>query len=116
MERRRRVPRHTAGWKGKYRVEGAGSDVWHSCRVLDISVIGMGIEMFGPVPHPTRLLGQHMVVEAPAGSSFGIRQRGEIKNVGPGPNGGVRAGLEFVDLTEAQRSILDAIVAMDELW
>ena len=116
MERRRRVPRHTVGWKGKYFIEGDGLEAWHECRVVDISLIGMGIEMFGPVLHPARLVGRHIVVEAPAGASLGIHQRCEVRNVGPGASGGTRVGLEFVDLTDSQRSILDAFVAMGELW
>lgn len=119
MERRRRVPRQTAGWTGKYTIEGEDPEAWYECRVLDISVIGVGVELFGEIPQPAdTLLGKRMVVEAhtPAGESLSIRARGEVTNVTPGADGGTRAGMQFVDLAEGERSILDVLVLMDALW
>jgi len=118
MERRRRMPRQSAGWSGKYCVEGDGPEAWHECRVLDISIIGLGVELFGPISRPGDLLGRRITVEAhtPAGESLSIRARGEVKNVTAGAKGGMRVGVEFVDLTELERSILDALVVMEALW
>jgi hypothetical protein len=118
MERRRRVPRQLAGWTGKYCVEGDEPEAWYECHVLDISVIGVGLEMFGPVPDPGALLGRRVVVEAntPTGASLSVRARGEVRNVGAGTGGGTRVGMEFVDLTETERSILDALAMMGTLW
>jgi PilZ domain len=119
MERRRRVPRQTAGWTGKYCIEGDETEAWYECRVLDISVIGVGVELFGSIPQPaSSLLGRRVVVEAhtPAGASLSIRARGEVRNVSPGAEGGTRAGMEFIELTDNERSILDALVLMDALW
>ena len=118
VERRRRVPRQVAGWTGKYCIEGEDAGAWHECHVLDISVIGVGIEMFGPVADPDRLVGQRVVVEAntPSGASLSVRTRGEVRNVRPGVQGGTRVGMEFVDLTDTERSILDALVAMGAMW
>ena len=116
--RRRRVPRQRAGWVGKYFIEASDLEAWHECRVLDISVIGLGVELFGPVPIPEDLVGQRITVEAhtPAGASLSVRARGEVRNVGPGASHGTRVGIEFVDLTDVERSILDALVFMDALW
>lgn len=118
MERRRRVPRQIAGWTGKYRIEGDDPEAWHECRILDISVIGVGVELFGPVPDDDQLLGRCVVVEAqtPSGASLSVRARGEVRNVRPGAEGGIRVGMEFVELSETERSILDAFVVMGALW
>lgn len=118
MERRRRVPRQIAGWTGKYRIEGDDPEAWHECRILDISVIGVGVELFGPVIQPDRLFGRRLVVEAqtPSGESLSVRARGEVRNVGPGAEGGVRVGMEFIELSDTERSILDALVVMGALW
>lgn len=118
MERRRRVPRQYAGWTGKYCIEGARPEAWHECRILDISLVGIGVELFGPVPVHDELMGARIVVEThtPAGESLSIRARGEVRNVVPGAAGGTRVGLELVDLTDLERSILDALVVMEALW
>lgn len=118
MERRRRLPRQAAGWAGKYCVEGDDPEAWHPCHVLDISVVGVGVELFGPVSHSQDLLGRRVVVEVetPTGASLSIRARGEVRNVSSGPEGGTRVGMEFVDLTETELSILDALVVMGALW
>ncbi len=118
MERRRRVPRQVAGWTGKYCIEGDDPEAWYECHVLDISVIGVGIELFGPVSDPDGLLGRRVVVEAntPTGASLSLRAQGEVRNVREGSRGGTRVGLEFVDLTETERSILDALAIMGTLW
>lgn len=117
MDRRRRVPRQVAGWTGKYVVEGDVPEVWNECRVADISLIGLGVELFGAVPD-RNLLGRNIIIETntPTGASLSVRARGTVKNTSPGPEGGVRVGIEFIELTELERSILDALVVMDALW
>ena len=47
---RRRTPRAPAGWYGSYKLAGSIEAVWSQCRVLDISVAGVGFELFGPTP------------------------------------------------------------------
>lgn len=118
MEHRRRVPRQNAGWEGIYCIEGDEPSARYGCRILDISLIGIGVELFGPVPVPGALVGRRMTVEAnpPVGASLSIRARGEVRNVSPGTHGGTRVGIEFVDLTELERSILDVLVVMDAFW
>lgn len=114
--RRRRVPRQAAGWPGRYKFESASDQPWGRCRVLDISVIGAGVEIFGEAP--TEIVGTRLVVEVqtPAGASVSIRLVGETRNAGRGPEGGIRVGLEFVDLSATERSILDALERMQVVW
>lgn len=118
VEYRRRVPRQYAGWTGKYSIEGDGPEDWHECRILDISLIGIGLELFGPRFDHDDLSGQRIVVEThtPAGASLSIRARGEVRNVAHGANGGTRVGLELVDLSDLERSILEALTVMDAFW
>lgn len=118
MEYRRRVPRQYAGWTGRYYIEDAGTEEWHGCRILDISLIGLGLELFGPPLGEDDLAGRRLVVESntPAGASLTIRARGEVRNVTVGTNGGTRVGVELVDLSEPEQSILEALTAMDTLW
>ena len=114
MEQRRRVPRQEAGWEGKYLIDGVPEAGWDGCRVLDLSVAGVGLELFGRIPRD--LLGRLLDVEASSGTSVGLRLRGAVRNVGPGPEGGVRVGLEFTDLSETERLILNALHVMQVGW
>src|SRR5579863_2945756 len=101
--RRRRVPRvATSGWSGTYTDE----DVAHHCRVIDISVLGLGLELLGDVPGD--LIGHRLSIEiqAPVGGSVRLRLVGRVRNVSPTKDGSTRAGLEFVDLSETERAIL----------
>ena len=113
MALRRRVPRQTTGWTGKCSFGDQPSS--HDCRVLDISVIGAGIEVFAAVPDP---LGSRLTVEVntPAGASVSVRLVGVIKNVGPGHDGGTRLGIEFADLSETERSLLTLLAEMKMVW
>ena len=56
--------------------------------MIDISVIGVGLELFGSPPED--LIGRRLVVEVqtPIGASVGIHLVGEVRNTAPGPDGG----------------------------
>ena len=113
MENRRRVPRHPAGWAGLCHVEG-GSVVgwWQDCRVIDISMLGLGITFH--YPRPSELVGRGISLEVPAaGDSVKIRFEGEIKNAAAIPEGTVRVGIEFVGLSEAERAITAVLSVMN---
>ncbi len=45
-----------------------------------------------------------------------LRLVGQLKNLSPGRLGGVRAGLEFVDLSETEREILKAMELLKVAW
>ena len=114
--RRRRVPRQAAGWFGKCIVDDDKSASWSECRVIDVSIIGAGIEVYGFVHH--NLVGRHITVEvqAPTGASVSVRFTGEVMNAGDIPGGGVRLGLEFAGLSESERSILNMLERMEVGW
>ena len=116
MQRRRRVPRQSAGWSGTYVVEDEPRAGSHDCLVIDISVLGVGLELLGSVP--TDLVGRRisLEVQTPVGTSVSIRLVGEVRNSAPGRLGGVRVGLEFIGLSDTERSILDALELMQIAW
>ncbi len=84
--------------------------------MLDISVIGVGLELFGSPPED--LIGRRLTVEvqAPVGASVGIHLVGQVRNTGPGPEGGTRVGLEFVDLSETERKMLHVMELLQIVW
>jgi hypothetical protein len=64
------------------------------------------------------LIGHRLNVEiqAPVGESIVLGLRGTVKNVSLGSDGTTRAGLEFVDLSETERAILNAMALMGIGW
>jgi PilZ domain len=109
MERRRRVARYKAGWNGFCHVEGESASGWRDCRVVDISMLGVGIRM----QHlkPSELLGRRISVELPAvGESINIRLEGHVKHVvRTALRATVRIGIEFEGLSNTEKSILEAL-------
>jgi hypothetical protein len=120
-EFRRRVPRiATTSWSGRYIIEDDPGSEWRECRVLDISVLGVGLELF-PIDsdHDTgRLVGHRLViqVQAPVGESISVRLVGTVKNIGNGAQGGIRTGLEFVGLSETEQAIVRVIEQLQAAW
>jgi hypothetical protein len=112
-ERRRRLPRQGADWPGRYTLDG---ETWGACEVLDISILGAGVELFEPPDG--ELMGRQITVEVetPAGASITLRMTGQIRNIAPGPKGGTRVGTEFANLSETERAILDVLEHMRVVW
>ena len=71
-------------------------------------------------PSRSELIGRSVTVEFPAVSDWvSIRVEGEIKNAVLIRPGLIRAGVEFVGLSEAERAIatvLGVLTAIDEEW
>ena len=104
MENRRRAERQPALWMGRCQVEGESIDLWHTCAVFDVSTLGVGIDL--PHSGTPDLLGRRITVLLELGPSVDLTVAGEVRNADKGPDGIVRAGIEFVGLTETERSIV----------
>jgi hypothetical protein len=115
-QRRRRLPRESAGWPGRFRFDNQPAHSSADCRILDISLIGAGLELFGTLPGDCIGRGLSVEVETPAGASITLRLNGVVRNVGPGQEGGTRVGIEFTGLSETERSIIDVMGHMRIVW
>lgn len=88
---RRRVPRQPAGWDGVCQIEG---EFAARCRIIDISMLGVGITLDHPSPYS--LVGRHISVEVPSvGDSTSIRFEGKVANARLTLKTTVRIGIEF---------------------
>ena len=113
MQYRRRVPRHPTDWAGLCHIDNESAAAWRDCRVIDISMLGVGITF--EYPSATELIGRRICVEIPSvGDSVRIRLEGEIKNAARIHEGRIRVGIELVGLTEAERAITTVLSAMSE--
>lgn len=83
----RRVKRLRAGWDGICRIEGESEE--RRCRVVDISMLGLGITLSHP--SPADLAGRGISIDVPAVAQL----EGEITHAEPILGGSVRAGVTF---------------------
>jgi hypothetical protein len=91
MPFRRRVPRQRAGWDGVCQIEG---EFAARCRVIDISMLGVGLTLDHPSPYA--LVGRHITVDLPAvGDSASMRVEGRVTNARLTLRTTVRLGIEF---------------------
>lgn len=117
MEQRRRVPRvRTGNWPGRCRVEGYPEWADVESELVDLSLLGAGIEVDGG--ENAELVGQRVVVEvqAPVGRSVSLRLVGVVRNVTSTESSRTRVGIEFVDLSETEQDILKVFSMMKVLW
>jgi len=105
-ELRRLLPRQFADWRGKYAFEGDSEEVWHDCRVIDISTSGAGLELLDVAENET--VGGHILLA--------IHLRGELRNAGPGRQDSLRAGVKFVGLSQGEIDYMDSLVVLGAKW
>jgi hypothetical protein len=100
MHMRRRVPRQPAGWDGTCHIEGESIEMLRECRVIDISMLGLGITLNHP--NTSEVLGRHISVDVAAvGDSVSIRLEGVVTNAQPTLGGAVRIGIAFDGLSQS---------------
>ncbi len=107
MENRRRAQRQSAVWMGSCHVEGEPSRSWRDCGVFDFSSLGLGMDLRHP--GASDLVGRRVSVRLPVGASIDITLTGEVRNAKAGPDGIMRAGIEFASLSETELSIVDLL-------
>jgi PilZ domain-containing protein len=109
----RRSDRELVRWQGRYLLEG-GWSYWAECQVIDISSEGLGVELVGEM-RGDDIVGHHitLVMEARLGvrGLVGVRLEGFVRNATPLWEGGaLRAGIEFEDVSDNGRAVLDDIL------
>ena len=103
MKHRRRVARQPAGWDGTCDIQGDSAAGSRACRVIDISMLGLG--MVFEHPSPAELLGRRLSLAVSAVGDFSIRLEGVVKNAEPTTDGAVRVGIAFDELSESEPGI-----------
>jgi hypothetical protein len=92
---------------GSCHVEGELSDLWRECGVFDFSSLGVGMDLRHA--GSSDLVGRRVSVRLPVGASIDMTLTGEMRNAKAGPDGIVRAGIEFAGLSETERSIVNLL-------
>ena len=107
MDNRRRAERRKVLWMGRCQVEGESSDLWRDCAIFDVSALGVGIDV--RYPGASDLQSRRITLLLGVGPSIDVTVTGEVRNTKSGPDDIVQAGIEFVGLTEFERSIVDLL-------
>jgi hypothetical protein len=114
MENRRRVHRQPLGWAASYRLAGDPAGAWRDCRVVDISMLGVGITL--DHPNPAELSGRLISVNLPGdGSCVNVRLEGEIRNATATMSRDLRVGVEFIGLSETEQAITAVLSVMSDV-
>ncbi len=100
------MPRQFTDWRGKFMFENDPEHRWRDCRVLDVSSAGAGLELAGT--REDQIVGGRLLLA--------VHLRGELRNVGLGRDNRLRAGIEFVDLTDGERAYLDSLAELQVAW
>ena len=107
-ELRRLLPRQFTDWRGKYRIEGDSTEHWRVCRVVDMSTAGTGLELLDATPEEVE--GRRIILA--------VQLRGDVRyEPAPTETDGLRVGIQFVDLTEAEhRDYLESLADLHAGW
>jgi hypothetical protein len=107
VENRRRAERQFAIWMGSCLVEGEAPEQWQDCGVFDFAALGLGMDLH--YTDASDLLGRQILVCLPVGPSMDVTLTGAVRNAKGGPDGIVRAGLEFIGLSETERGVVELL-------
>lgn len=105
VQLQRLVPRQFTDWPGRYLLEGAPSDAWRDCRVTDVSIAGAGLVLSGSTVEEVDTRGLVLSVELQA----------VVRHVKEG-RAGLRAGVQFVNLSEAEKEYLRELRQLGARW
>jgi len=105
-ELRRLLPRQLTDWRGKCLFEDDLDQRWRDCRVLDVSTAGAAMELMDM--RPGDVVGTRMLLA--------VHLRGELRHTQCTDAGRLRAGIQFVDLSQSERLYLDSLAELQATW
>ena len=100
-----RTQRVAVHWDARYRLSGTAR--WFRCRVVDVSMSGVGLMLCGRTEDPFT----SVVVELrPPNRARGVVVHGEVRYTSADRDGGRRVGVEFVNVgAYEERSLRELI-------
>jgi hypothetical protein len=102
---RRLLPRQFTDWNGRYMIEGDPDEIWRPCRVVDVSTLGAGLELYETTPD--ELVEQRIVLS--------VDLRGEVKHAMGAVSDATRVGIQFADLSDAENAYVRSLVKLQAL-
>ena len=103
---RRLLPRQFTDWHGRYMIEDDPDERWRPCRVVDVSTLGAGLELFDTT---TEEMADRSII-------LSVDLRGEVKHAVEARTDGIRVGIQFEDLTEIESDYVRSLVRLQAHW
>jgi PilZ domain len=103
---RRFLPRQFVDWLGTYVMEGHLEKPWRNCRVIDVSTTGAGLELADAPEEAVE--GRRIFLD--------VHLLGEIRISGPGRDHRQRVGIQFLGLSQDERTYLESLADLEALW
>ena len=103
----RRALRREFVTTARYMLEGSRGQSWRTCRIVDISREGAGVELFDTTTEEATAHPVVLELEIPPAV---LRLRGDVRHARSGVNGGVHVGLHFTRLAALEQDLLDSLV------
>jgi hypothetical protein len=104
---RRAVPRQPTDWFGFYKFDNVKDERWRACRVVDISPLGAGLELFETTP------GENMDGRL----IFSIEMQGDTRDVViDKETNSARVGVEFPIPSASAKEYLRTISGVRSRW
>jgi hypothetical protein len=80
---------------------------WHKCRVIDLSIGGAALGLYGPAPR----LGSRVRLDFPLDpEETGLLLKGVVRNASAAPENVTRVGVSFAELTSLELDVLAALL------
>lgn len=83
---------------------------------MDVSLLGVGLEVFGDVEEDVVGHKIEIYLPAPMGESVTLRLVGRVEHVSEGRLGGARAGVRFESLSETEQHVLKVLALLKVAW
>jgi len=105
-ERRRLLPRQFCDWQGRYMSEDSLDQSWRDCRIVDVSTTGAGVELLDATEEESTgcriILAVHIAGVVRYSESITADRR--------------RVGIQFVNLTDAERIYIESLETLGAAW
>lgn len=107
QEFRRAVPRQPADWFGFFRFDNVRDERWRTCRVIDLSPVGAGLELFEMTPN--ECMDGRLTVS--------LELHGERRNVVlDEENATARVGVQFPTPSDAAKEYIRSLSGIRSRW
>jgi hypothetical protein len=103
---RRLLPRQFTDWHGRYMIEDDPNELWRPCRVVDVSTLGAGLELFDTSAEE---MSERSII-------LSVDLKGEVKHAVASRTDGIRVGIQFEDLTDLESDYVRSLVKLQALW
>jgi hypothetical protein len=103
---RRLLPRQFTDWHGRFMVEGDPDERWRACRVVDVSTLGAGLELFDITPE--EMDGRSIILS--------VDNEEEVRDEVADRADGLRVGIQFEDLTDDESAYVRSLVGLQAHW